>query len=65
MVLVDSIESFNLGSGFSIVLVVSFVKLEWDVMTSLDTVSSYVNGSMKLSSRDETKDHDKNMLYKL
>ena len=63
MVLVDSIESFNLGSGFIIVLVVSFVKSEWGVMTSLDTVSSYVNGSIRLRSRDETKDNDKSMLY--
>ena len=65
MVLFDSMVSFDLGSGFSIVLVVSFVNLEWGVLTRLDIVSScYVNGSMRLRSRDETKDNDKSMLYK-
>ena len=65
MVLVDSMVRFDLGSGFSIVLVVSFVNLEWGVLTSLDIVSScYVNGSMRFRSRDETKDNDKSIIYK-
>ena len=65
MILVDSIVSFDLGSGFSTVLVVSFVNLELGVLTSLDIFSScYVNVSMRLRNRDETKDNDKSMLYK-
>lgn len=58
MYLVYGIESSELGPGFSVVSYISSIKLGSTIMSSLDTGSSYVSGSIALSNSDRTKEDD-------